>query len=114
MKSLTEQQRKVELFLFVRTDNVWIKKKVNVTCRYRRKATTNTKKLLIQFIKNIQHSYSIRNPGGKPGREFDRIFFFLENVTNGDLVLCVPGLEKIFAKLFCKLMANMLNMTPKL
>ena len=99
MKSLTEQQRKVELFLFVRTDNVWIKKKVNVTCRYRRKATTNTKKLLIQFIKNIQHSYSIRNPGGKPGREFDRIVFFFRKCHKWRLGVVCARLGEDFCQI---------------
>ena len=64
------------------------RKKVYGRYRYRWKAGSNKKKLPIQFIKNIQHSYSNRDTGRKPGREFDGIICFLERGKGEELVLC--------------------------
>ena len=64
------------------------RKKLYGRYRYRWKAGSNKKKLPIQFIKNIQHSYSNRDTGRKPGREFDGIICFLERGKGEELVLC--------------------------
>ena len=69
-------------------DNVWCKKKLNSRYRYRWKEGSNKKKLPIQFINNIQHSYSNRDTGKKRGREFDGIVCFLERCKGEELVLC--------------------------
>ena len=44
-------------------DNVWLKKELYGRYRYRWKARSNKKKLPIQFINNIHHSYSNRDTG---------------------------------------------------
>ena len=71
-------------FVFVPKGKGWVKKKrLHGRYRYRWKAGSNKKKLPIQFIKNIQHSYSNRDTGRKPGREFDGII-----CKGEELVLC--------------------------